>query len=60
MRDSTGAINQLVPTGLIPVDLDSEGKIFVYIKDENLHRLDLVSGLDLVIANSVESASFSR
>lgn len=59
IRDNTGAVAEFLSPGMFPVDLDPAGRIFLYINKENLHRRDLVSGLDLVIANSVRSASLS-
>jgi hypothetical protein len=60
VADAAGVVSDLGILGYCPVALDPAANVLFYLDRHNLHRRNLTTGTDLVIVQSVESASLSR
>lgn len=56
LRETDGTVRDLLPGGWQPVSL--VGDILLYIQDDDLHRRNLTTGQDLVIAQATEWAAW--
>ena len=55
--DENGQTKELFGPAWLPVAYDPDSNVLIYIRDYQLHRRDLASGLNLVLVSYVRSAA---